>query len=255
MLSQLHDNLVVLFYDYLSEKPFLSFIGSTNLSETATELLEYSKRNFQVDFLKLIPESVALDLPDNKFRIVPDEDSHDYILSVSFLKDLCRQPASKITHAGKGCKRFLKFYPHYHVKRFSDKEISINEHIALFKSWADNKNHNHGELNEFKAFERLLLNNENGNIIVSFYDGNLLIGFVTVEILSNDYAMAHFGKANTSYKGIYDALLCEVGKMLDEKGIKYLNFEQDLGIPTLRLSKSKYKPVFFLKKFIITKTT
>jgi len=41
------------------------------------------------------------------------------------------------------------------------------------------------------------------------------------------------------------------GKHLQEHGIKYFNFEQDLGIANLRKAKRKYKPPFYLKKFIV----
>jgi hypothetical protein len=252
MLSKLHGNLIVLFYDYITEKPFLSFIGSNKLSESTAELLQYSEQKFQINYLKLIPEIVVSELSDSEFLIAPDEDSHDYISSVSFLKNLGHQTASKRTHAGKGCKRFLRLYPHYSVKVIDCKDNFSNEHVELFARWANNNHKNHCTLNEFKAFERLLQEKENENSILSIYDGATLIGFITLEILSGDYSIVHFSKADVKYIGIYDALFYEAGKLLEVKGVKYLNLEQDLGIPTLRESKRKYKPVLFLKKFTIT---
>ena len=253
MLSQLNGNLVVLFYDYVSEKPFLSFIGKSKLSETASELLEYSKEKYKIDYLKLISEAVASNLSDSEFKILPDEDSHDYILSVSYLINIHNHSSNKITHAGKGCKRFLKLYPQYSAKIVFGKEIRETEYIELFKQWSKSKHYNHWELNEFKAFERLLQNKETDNQILSIYDGDNMIGFATIEILLNDYSVCHFTKADANYKGIYDALFWEVCKVLNELKIKYWNIEQDLGIPQLRQSKQKYKPVFYLKKYFITK--
>ena len=40
-------------------------------------------------------------------------------------------------------------------------------------------------------------------------------------------------------------------KILDLRGVKYFNWEQDLGLPGLRKSKEKYHPSFFFKKFIV----
>lgn len=252
MLSELYGNLVVLFYDYILETPFLSFIGRNNISETAQALLEHSKQNYQINYLKLIPEVVATDLSVSEFLVIHDEDSHDYILSVSFLLSLKNQIASKLTSAGKGYKRFIKLYPQYHTQIFTGQEISVTKYLDMFKRWANDHDHSPCELNEFKAFERFINYEKNENSIVSIFDGDKMIGFATIEILSDEYAVVHFGKADTAYKGIYDSLLYEVGKMLDAKGITYLNFEQDLGIPALQYSKKKYKPVFYLKKFIVT---
>ena len=78
------------------------------------------------------------------------------------------------------------------------------------------------------------------------------MGFTVYEILSSEYAISHFAKADISYhRAINDMLNWEEAKVLDERGIKYFNWEQDLGIPGLRKSKEKYKPTFFLKKLSI----
>ena len=41
-ISNLNGNLVVLFYDYVSNNPFFSFIGSNKIEDTAARILEYS---------------------------------------------------------------------------------------------------------------------------------------------------------------------------------------------------------------------
>ena len=107
MLSQLNGNLVVLFYDYITDTPFLSFIGRNKLSETAHSLIEYSTHHFQEPSLKLIPEIVATQLCSEHFAVEPDENSHDYILSVPYIcciKDL----SSESDLAARYLKKILK---------------------------------------------------------------------------------------------------------------------------------------------------
>ena len=128
--------------------------------------------------------------------------------------------------------------------------------MEMFKKWAKNKNiQNHFELNEYKAFERFLEVDSKNIHFVSLYVAETLVGFTAYEILSNDFAMSHFAKADHTHEAaVNDVLNWQEAKLLNEKGIKYFNWEQDLGIPGLRYSKEKYKHSFFLKKFIVKKT-
>jgi len=155
--------------------------------------------------------------------------------------------------SGKRIRKFLKSNLDYTIKQFHIDEILKEEYEGMFKRWAKNKNiDNHFELNEYKAFERFLQIDNKNIRFISLYVDSTLVGFTAYEILSNDFAMSHFAKADVRYHNtINDILNWEEAKLLNEKGIKYFNWEQDLGIPGLRYSKEKYKHSFFLKKFII----
>jgi hypothetical protein len=250
LMSVLNGNLVLLFYDYVSEAPFLSFIGTNELTDTCIKLIEYSILHYQVNALKLIPETVAANLQGDMFKVVPDADAHDYIISVPYLISLDTISKSN-NQAGYLCQKFLRLYPGFTIQKHAAKEIVKEEYIELFKRWAKIKNLDHWELNEYSAFDRFLHNEENDNTIISLYDGEKMMGFTSYEILSPDYAICHFAKADKNYQGVYDGLFFAVGKVLHESNIRYWNFEQDLGIPGLRQAKRKYKPVFYLKKFIV----
>ena len=252
MLSQLNENLVLLFYDYITEAPFLSYIGKNKLADTAHELIAYSQLHYQENTLKLIPGTVATQLPDSEFTVIADENSHDYIVSVPYLCSLDTLPRSN-NKAGYSCQKFLRLYPHFTFQNQCIKGIEPDEYTDLFTRWAKIQSLDHLELNEYSAFERFIHNTENENHIVSIYDGNTIIGFGSYELLTKDYAISHFSKADRNYTGIYDELYFLIGKALQEAGIRYWNFEQDLGLPGLRQAKRKYKPEFYLKKFIVEK--
>ena len=134
MLSQLHGNLILLFYDYITELPFLSFIGSNRPSETAHRLIEYSELHYKVSRLKLIPEQVAAQVCQSEFSITKDEDSYDYILPVSHLCKLNELPNSN--YAACNCKKFIRQYPNHIVKRRSAIDCHKEEYIDLFRRWA-----------------------------------------------------------------------------------------------------------------------
>ncbi len=250
MLSQLNENLVVLFDDYVSGKPFLSFIGKNKIPETALELIKFSENNYKTNSLELIPEEMANILVEAGFMVAPDIDSHDYIYSVAHLANMNNWPKNS---SGKRIRQFVKLYPDYVVKQSSIQETTKDEHLEMFKRWANNKKiDNYFELNEYRAFERIFQIKDKNIKVVSLYIKSILVGFTVYEILSNDYVISHFAKADIKHhSSVYDILNWEEAKILDAQGVKYYNWEQDLGIQGLRQSKEKYKPSFFLKQFIV----
>jgi hypothetical protein len=253
-ISQLNKNLVVIFNDYISSKPLVSFIGKNKIYETTSELINFSQKNYKTSTLKLIPEEAAKGLIKLGFTAISDRDSHDYVYSTSHLASMDAWPKSTIS---KGIRRFIKKYPDYVIKENLIQEISKDEYLRMFGRWSDNKSiMNHFELNEYKAFERTFEINDKNIKIISLYIENVLVGFTIYEILSDGYAMSHFAKADISYHpSVYDVLDLEEAKILKNKGIKYYNWEQDLGILGIRKAKMKYKPSFLLKQFIVSNPT
>jgi len=250
-LSKLNKNLVILFNDYVSNEPFISFIGRNKISETAKTLIDYSRKHCQSGLLKLISEEIAEILPKDKFVVETDKDSYDYIYSVTNLANMNGWPKSS---SKKRLKQFIKKYPDYSIKLASIQEINRDEHLKMFQKWAENKNiPNYFELNEYKAFKKFLELEDNKIKVVSLYVNNNLIGFTVYEIQADSYALSHFAKADTTFhSGVYDVLNWEEAKILEKQGIRYYNWEQDLGLFGLRKSKEKYKPSFFLKKFTVS---
>ncbi|HAS80439.1 MAG: hypothetical protein UR25_C0005G0063 [Candidatus Nomurabacteria bacterium GW2011_GWE1_32_28] len=251
LISQLNKNLIVVFNDYMSGKHFLSFVGENKISETVSELIAFSKKKYNVDSIRLIPEEIVNVISKSEFKIETDRDSYDYIYSLANLSNMNNWSQNT---SGKGIRRFIKSNPNYFVKRFSLDDAPKEEFKKLFKKWAENRNvDDHFELNEYKAFERLLkIENSDIKFLALFVD-DVLIGFTVYEILSNNFVTSHFAKADIKhYKAIYDVLNWEEAKLLNKKGIKYFNWEQDLGMKGLRYTKEKYKSSFFLKKFTIS---
>jgi uncharacterized protein len=250
-VARLNGNLVVLFCDYLTEKPFLSFLGHNNASETACSLIGYSQRHFNEPSLKLVPECVTQLLCSKSFAISEDRDSFDYIYSTSDFCELPQWPAKY--RASQQLRVFLKIYTDYAFKCFRAKEIDANILLELYAQWAFQRNINHIDTNEYRAFERLMNANCNSLCSLIIYVAGKPKGFVVFEILRDSFSINHFSKADISIKGVYEALNWHTAQFLSKLRIAYINFEQDLGIETLRQSKEKYKLHGFMKKFIVGK--
>lgn len=249
-LSVLNDNLVVHFTDYLTGKLFYSFLGNNKVNETAEKLLKLSKQEGAELELKLVPEDSLKGLDSTKFKIREDRDHFDYVYLIEDLKNIHNWSGHR---SSKGIEKFLQSHPDYLVKISPLKEISKKEYLEIFGKWAETKKiENHFESNEYQALKRFM-EIKNDNIeVVSLYKNTTLIGFTAYEIISENYALAHFSKADTKHhSAIYDILNWEEAKSLNTKKIKYYNWEQDLGILGLRKSKMNYKPNSFLKKFFV----
>ena len=145
----------------------------------------------------------------------------------------------------KNISKFIEKFPNYRIEHSSGSAIPKDQYMEMFKEWSKNKKmEDHLEFNEYRATERFFdIGDPNARAISLYFDDNL-IGFTVYEVLSEEYAVAHFSKGNTKYhSGIYDVLIWEEAKILHAEGIKYYDFEQDLGIPGLRFSKESYKPI------------
>ncbi|MFA6475945.1 MAG: phosphatidylglycerol lysyltransferase domain-containing protein [Candidatus Paceibacterota bacterium] len=251
-ISKLNNNLVILFNDYITNKPVVSFLGLNKVIETTNALFDFSQKHKYGESLRLIAEETAEALPKSEFKVEADQDSFDYVYPVANLANMNNWPKSR---SRKSIRQFIKKFPDYKIKLSSIQKVDQEEHLKMFQKWAENKEiSNVFELNEYKAFKRFLELPDPKIKVVSLYVDNVLLGFTVYEIQTDEYVLSHFAKANTKFHpGTNDILNWEEAKLLDAQGFKYYNWEQDLGLLGLRKSKEKYKPSFFLKKFTVRK--
>lgn len=252
-ISMLNENLVVKFLDYFGIEHFYSFLGSKKTEQTIITLLNYSQRNNAAKELILIPEINLIS--DKKvfenFLVTEDEDNFDYILSADSLSKLS---GNKFGPKRNFVNRFTKNYPKATVSIFDLNDPDIQAQMEkLFSIWEKQTNKNSSETeNELTAIRRLLKSASNFSLVCTgiFMEGEL-IAFSIDEVLKDNYAIIHFEKADTSYIGIFQYLKQQAAKHLNQLGCRYINYEQDLGIPGLRKAKKSWQPMDYLKKYII----
>lgn len=252
-LSQLNNNLIVRFSDYVTGKPFYSFFGLSNIQDTFSSLLDLSKSENLSPCLKLISEEVIKYCNPEKFIFAEDRDHFDYILSVERLlphDGTERKLSSRRKEANK-----FKNNDDVEVKLIdlnqSEVRYSINE---VFSRWESQLSVSFDNIGHMKmALERFLSLGKFENMIcVGVYKKNQLIGYSINEVLGNGYAIGHFQQGDVlEFSGIYGLLMHEVSPYLAEKKCDFINIEQDLNIAGLRSWKNSLNPVGFLKKYIV----
>lgn len=259
-ISELNGNLVVRFVDYVTKQPFFSFIGKNSVSTTAKKVLELSRSEGLSPKLSLVPEDVVKNLNSEDFIIQENREHFDYIYPIDELLTYRSPRHKKQREAVNG---FNRKYSH-RVEQMSLSERPNHKMLLkLFDRWVENKasksqverqDYSDHE-NEYSAFQKLL--NAPHEIMKSvicfsvFIDGELS-AFMIDERASEDYSISHFGKLNKDHRGNLQILMQNSASAFADMGVKFYNDEQDLGIDSLRTSKSSYILDHFLKKYTVS---
>ena len=248
-ISLLCGNLIVMFSDYVTGSPFLSLIGDTRIDDTAKQLLAFSAATGLGSELKLVPKTVADLLNQDHFVIEEDRDNFDYIFSMTKLADY---KGNSLMRQRSDCNRFMRVVPSFRVESISlSDEAMKNAAYALFERWSEQKGKAADSDHERVAFRRCIESAANLDLVaVGLFVDSRLVAFSVVGLLQAGFCIGHFEKAeSTKYPGIYAFLRKQVALTMLSLGIKYMNFEQDLGIAGLRENKKSYAPILMLRKF------
>lgn len=253
-ISNLNNNLVVYFQDYLTGEPFYSFIGDNKITETVKSLLDIANTQGIKPQLKLIHHEIHSNIDTTmEYKLLLDPDNFDYIYDVKHLSECIGGKYETLRNL------INKFKRHSDTKIIEisgSLDLIKDELMELDEKWINKKTINNKDFhNETNALKRILGMKNDNLLTVCIFEKNKLIAFCISELLDNsDYAISHFTKADVSFSGVYAFLLNQNCKFLLKRNKKYLNYEQDLGLPHLRYSKTSFRPISFIKKHIIVAT-
>ncbi|MBQ9168302.1 MAG: DUF2156 domain-containing protein [Oscillospiraceae bacterium] len=208
-------------------------------------------RKIRCRIASLIPEDCALleRLYPGKFRFYADRDGYDYIYAIDDLADLKgRKFQKKRNHLN----RFREYHPDYRVELLNrDNLPAAMEMVSKWMgsdSCADPGNEFYQECRAMRrAFCRFEELDMEGMILL---DGDQVLAMTMGSRLSADTFDVHFEKALDSPDSAYPAINYEFSRYLREKypDLRFLNREDDLGLPGLRKAKLSYNPDHFIEK-------
>lgn len=254
------DCLYIILPDYTNQKPIISFMGHNPVSNliSVLEFLEKEKSDME---LRLIPHHVAKKITIEeqrkigiKIKKIKDRDNFDYIIDV---EKIFKSSGREYKSYRQKISRFKHYHQDVTTAKFNpNNDTDINKVMALSKLWGKYKK-NKGAIfeDELYALSRFLTNAKTSNKIryQTLVHNNRFVGFISYEIIDSKHTIGHFLKYDPSYDGSYQMLIKLMCEDLYELGGKYINIEQDLGIPTLRHAKMHLRPSKFLEKYTITK--
>ena len=253
-ISKLNENLVIRFTDYETGEPFVSFLGTNKCEDTISMLLSFANNSKIFPKLRFIAEESIEYLQSSKFNVKDDRDNFDYLFSPAKLAELQGVKFKKIRRLAR---IFSEEYPGavFQLEDLSDLLIQEKIHLML-RRWECRKKVQNKTCDlrfEERALNRLLKNAKSHELILScVFLHNTMLGFSIDEILPNKNAIAHFIKADNSFKGIYEFFNRELAQYLSTLDIELWNWQQDLNIKNLREAKLGYRPVAFLKRYTIS---
>jgi hypothetical protein len=254
-VSQYNGNLVLRFADYVTGELCFSILGSCDIDRSIEGVLALAEQYRIKPILKLVPEATMNALRDeSQFSVTEDVDNFDYIFSLKNLAELQgKQYKSKRRSANK-CSELFDI-----TISDASNDLQIEETIIQFlKKWENSKIKNGKEVDmyhELKAISRILHvlpKQDTLRLTVATYK-NIVVGFSIDELLPSKYVMSHYCKALPEITGLSDYLNQEVAKILYKAGYHKWNWEQDLGIESLRTMKLSHRPIEKLKKYIVSK--
>ncbi len=180
--------------------------------------------------------------------IQPTEMAWDYVYDRESLATL---KGKKLHGKRNHINKFMSKYPDYVYKVLDDS--MIEECIALYKDWSDQKEELSIELFDEKTSVMLALHhrkalNLTGGCI--FVKGEL-VAFTLGERLSDDMQLIHIEKAKADVEGAYPMINQQY--ILHEcQNVTLINREEDMGIEGMRKAKRSYQPIKMIEKYIVS---
>lgn len=247
-VAWLNGNLVIQIPNYLdSNKYSYTFIGNHELDDTVKTLLN------SFDTLELIPAFIITGLKNpEEYAIAEDRDSFDYMYFVDRLADLKGRKLRKKRNIAKSTRAHLGSSLRCEtVDKLSSDQISDIKKVI--DEWFKNTDQHKADTeSEYIALERVLKSFNNLDLWITLcYLDESLVGFSVHEIINTKYAICHFEKSlNNLDSGLNTILIQEAAIFLKDR-VEIVNWQQDLGIESLRKAKRAYAPSYFLRKYWI----
>ncbi|NPV83827.1 MAG: DUF2156 domain-containing protein [Candidatus Aminicenantes bacterium] len=224
---------------------FLEPVGDSRLEETVEACLSVAPRLSRVSekFLKKIGA---------KYQVREDRDNFDYVY---LTEDLCNLKGKKYDGKRNQIKKFEKnFQPELRPLARSE----IGGCLRLVDRWEANSPEENRVMDERGRAASRAIKEALGNFEAMGLSGMVAIingqveGFCLGEKLNAETAVVHVELASREIAGLHQFLNRECARTI-WKEFKYINREQDAGIPGLRQSKLSYHPHLLVKKFDLSR--
>lgn len=232
-------------------------VGNGDAKEAFDAIVSYCKEQHLPVVFYLIDAKMYEQIENwypGMYHLEFEDDSSDYIYESQSLATL----QGKKLHAKRNhINRFVENYPNYQYEEISD--TNMEECLEVARLWNQEKRSKAEDAalaedfdDELKAISLALHNREKLHMRGALLRvDDKVIAFTLGSPINEEVFDVHFEKAYADIQGAYTMINREfVRQQLMD--CKYINREEDLGIPGLRSAKRSYNPVMILEKGILT---
>jgi len=204
----------------------------------------FGRYDMQIAFER-VSAATAAEIKDSSLVVEPDRDNWDYLYSAEDLIDL----AGRKYDGKRNMIARAKSLNDYEYAKLDGRSAMECEEFAEY--WCEDRQCEKidGLRKESCAIYRMLSNFESLGIVGGAIRANgAIVAFTLGEALNPETLVIHVEKADTRIEGLYQLINNEFCKA-EAADFKYVNREQDLGIPGLRKAKESYHPIRMIETF------
>jgi hypothetical protein len=184
-------------------------------------------------------------LDPNLWTFTNSRDDADYL----YPADQFRHYRGRLLHKkGNLARQLLAEHPEVEAVRYTPARRAEAE--AVLETWLDDKAKRPGETDDGPCREALVLADELGLEGTLYRIEGRATGFLLAEAIRPGVMVMRFSKGLDAFKGLYQHMFQQF--CLARPGLRWLNFEQDLGLANFRQTKLSYQPMTLLDKFRAT---
>lgn len=183
------------------------------------------------------------------FQVTPERNAFDYVYNA---RDLIELSGAKYRNKRNHLNQFRKYCPDYAYQPLT--ADLVPQCIACEEEWCRQRDCDHepGLAVEREAIMELLTNfgrlDYQGGVIMI---AGKVVAFTLGERLNDDTAVIHVEKADPDIPGLYTAINQEFCRHAWQD-MRFINREEDMGLPGLRKAKQSYHPVKMVERYQLT---
>jgi hypothetical protein len=224
--------------------------GST--AEMCRHIISYCRENDLTPRLCAVSghfhDEIRALYPDAREQTNPDWSDYLYVA-----EDIATLAGRRYSGQRNHINKFLKQYDNWRFERVDSRNSAQLAAVRdFFVSYSrdhekDYLAYDEGNIKAIEVIDNLDRYGQLGGIL---YVGDDIVGAAFGEIVG-DTLFVHSEKALTEYDGAYPMLVREYAKMFANGEVRFINREEDDGVPGLRTSKLSYHPCTMLEKYVV----
>jgi hypothetical protein len=219
-------------------------LGRSGAAKAIDDICRLTREDIE---FKCVHPYIARQINSSEYTMESDRDNSDYLYLSS---DLIELSGKRFDGKRNWITRFKSQYEYEYMRM---PHVSPEEAIEFADYWCEQRNcqSSEGLKNEHRAVYEMLSNFDRLGIIGGAIkvDGKMA-AFSLGEALNSETLVVHVEKASSDMDGIYQIINNEFA-IHEGSRFKYINREQDLGIPGLRKAKKSYHPAKMVETYRI----